>query len=86
MLEGLLAGFVPSAIALVATNTPEAHAGYALGIMATSGATGGIVGPLIGGVVSHLWGNREAFSFFLGSRTCGSADCYLLCPGGSRHF
>ncbi|MGG1658275.1 MFS transporter [Brevibacillus sp. NRS-1366] len=63
MLEGLLAGFVPSAIALVATNTPEEHAGYALGIMATSGATGGIVGPLIGGVVSHLWGNREAFLF-----------------------
>ncbi|MED1949608.1 MFS transporter [Brevibacillus centrosporus] len=66
MLEGLLAGFVPSAIALVATNTPEAHAGYALGIMATSGATGGIVGPLIGGVVSHLWGNREAFLFSSG--------------------
>ncbi|WP_103107889.1 MFS transporter [Brevibacillus reuszeri] len=63
MLEGLLAGFVPSAIALVATNTPEEHAGYALGIMATSGATGGIVGPLVGGVVSHLWGNREAFLF-----------------------
>ncbi len=63
MLEGLLAGFVPSAIALVATNTPDEHAGYALGIMATSGATGGIIGPLIGGVVSHLWGNREAFLF-----------------------
>ncbi|QRG70594.1 MFS transporter [Brevibacillus choshinensis] len=63
MLEGLLAGFVPSAIALVATNTPEENAGYALGIMATSGATGGIIGPLIGGVVSHLWGNREAFLF-----------------------
>jgi DHA1 family multidrug resistance protein-like MFS transporter len=61
VLQGLLAGFVPASIALVATNTPEKHVGYALGVMATAGATGGIVGPLIGGVASHLWGNREAF-------------------------
>ncbi|CAM5790804.1 MULTISPECIES: MFS transporter [Brevibacillus] len=63
VLQGLLAGFVPASIALVATNTPDKHVGYALGIMATSGATGGIIGPLIGGFVSHLWGNREAFLF-----------------------
>ncbi|QQE72624.1 MFS transporter [Brevibacillus composti] len=63
ILQGLLAGFVPASIALVATNTPEKHVGYALGVMATAGATGGIIGPLVGGVVSHLWGNREAFLF-----------------------
>jgi DHA1 family multidrug resistance protein-like MFS transporter len=61
VLQGLLAGFVPASIALVATNTPEKHVGYALGVMATAGATGGIVGPLVGGFVSHMWGNREAF-------------------------
>jgi len=63
VFQGLLAGFVPASIALVATNTPEKHVGYALGVMATSGATGSIIGPLVGGVVSHLWGNREAFLF-----------------------
>ncbi|MFD0712590.1 MFS transporter [Paenibacillus sp. GCM10027626] len=63
IFQGLLAGYVPASIALVATNTPEEKSGYALGIMATAGATGGIVGPLIGGTVSHLWGNREAFLF-----------------------
>ncbi|MED1949928.1 MFS transporter [Brevibacillus centrosporus] len=63
IFQGLLAGFVPASIALVATNTPEKHVGYALGVMATSGATGGIIGPLVGGVVSHMWGNREAFLF-----------------------
>ncbi|WNQ09446.1 MFS transporter [Paenibacillus aurantius] len=63
ILQGLLAGFVPASIALVATNTPEKHVGYALGIMATAGATGGIVGPLVGGFVSHWFGNREAFLF-----------------------
>lgn len=63
VFQGLLAGFVPASIALVATNTPEKHVGYALGVMSTAGATGGIIGPLVGGVVSHMWGNREAFLF-----------------------
>ncbi|BBH22240.1 MFS transporter [Paenibacillus baekrokdamisoli] len=63
IFQGLLAGFVPAAIALVATNTPEDKTGYALGIMSTSGATGSIIGPLIGGVVSHYYGNRNAFLF-----------------------
>ncbi|MBB6672509.1 MFS transporter [Cohnella nanjingensis] len=63
VFQGLLAGYVPASIALVATNTPEDKSGYALGIMATAGATGGILGPLVGGVVSHFAGNREAFLF-----------------------
>lgn len=63
VFQGLLAGYVPASIALVATNTPEKHVGYALGVMATAGATGGIIGPLVGGVVSHTWGNAEAFLF-----------------------
>ena len=61
IFQGLLAGYVPAAIALVATNTPDKEVGYALGVMATAGATGGIIGPLVGGVVSHAWGNAEAF-------------------------
>ncbi|CAI6038406.1 Staphyloferrin B transporter [Cohnella sp. JJ-181] len=61
--QGLLAGYVPASIALVATNTPEEKTGYALGVMATAGASGSIIGPLVGGVVSHLTSNREAFLF-----------------------
>ncbi|MBW7460305.1 MFS transporter, partial [Paenibacillus sepulcri] len=52
ILEGLLAGYIPATVALVATNTPENHAGYALGILSTSTAAGGIIGPLAGGLVS----------------------------------
>ncbi|GGG66372.1 MFS transporter [Paenibacillus radicis (ex Gao et al. 2016)] len=63
IFQGLLAGYVPAAIAMVATNTPEDKTGYALGIMATAGATGGIMGPLVGGIVSHFIGNRESFIF-----------------------
>jgi DHA1 family multidrug resistance protein-like MFS transporter len=61
LFQGLLAGYVPSAIAMVGTNTPENKVGYALGVMATSNAVGSIVGPVVGGVVSRWVGNREAF-------------------------
>lgn len=61
IMEGLLAGYIPSAIALVATNTPEKQVGYALGIISTSSAAASILGPLLGGVVSHLIGTRETF-------------------------
>lgn len=66
ILSGLLAGYVPSAIALVGTNTPEKHVGYALGIMATSSASGSIVGPMLGGVLSKYIGYRECFLFASG--------------------
>lgn len=61
ILSGLLAGYVPSAIALVATNTPEKHVGFSLGIMSTAGAAGGIIGPMIGGSLSKFIGYRESF-------------------------
>lgn len=61
VLQGLLAGFVPSSIALIATNTGEKHVGYALGVMSTAGAAGSIIGPLVGGTVSRFVGFREAF-------------------------
>lgn len=61
LFQGLLAGYVPSAIAMVGTNTPENKVGYALGVMATSNAVGSIVGPVVGGFVSRWVGNREAF-------------------------
>lgn len=60
-MEGLLAGYIPSAIALVATNTPEEKVGYALGLMSTSNAAASVIGPLVGGLVSHWLGNRNTF-------------------------
>jgi MFS family permease len=61
ILSGLLAGYVPAAIALVGTNTPENKVGYALGIMATSSAAGNIIGPMVGGITSRYLGYRETF-------------------------
>lgn len=76
LFQGLLSGFIPAAIALVGTGSPEEKTGYALGIMATAGATGSIIGPLIGGVVSHYYGNRNAF-FLCSSCTGICINCDL---------
>ncbi|MFD0678714.1 MULTISPECIES: MFS transporter [unclassified Paenibacillus] len=60
--QGLLTGFIPGSIALVGTNTPENKVGYALSMMSTATATGGIMGPLLGGIISKLLDNRVAFA------------------------
>lgn len=61
ILTGLLSGYVPSAIALVATNTPEKKVGYVLGVMSTASAAGSVIGPMIGGMLSKFVGYRESF-------------------------
>jgi len=55
-LTGFLSGFMPAATSLVATNTPEEHIGYALGLLQASSAAGTISGPLLGGVLVSFLG------------------------------
>ncbi|GAA3407841.1 multidrug efflux MFS transporter MdtG [Paenibacillus hodogayensis] len=61
IFQGLVAGFNPASVALIGTNTPQKHVGYALGVISTSTAAGSILGPLAGGVLSHWIGLRECF-------------------------
>ncbi|NRD79209.1 MFS transporter [Bacillus sp. BRMEA1] len=61
-LQGLLSGFIPGSIALIGTNTPSDKVGYALSLISTASASGGIVGPLLGGGIADLVGNRWAFA------------------------
>lgn len=60
-LLGFMSGFIPAAIMLVATNTPDKELGSALGIIQTSNAVGAITGPLVGGMAADLVGMRGAF-------------------------
>lgn len=62
LLQGLLSGYIPGAIALIGTNTPRENVGYALSMISAATATGSIVGPLLGGVIAHLFNNRIAFA------------------------
>jgi DHA1 family multidrug resistance protein-like MFS transporter len=61
LLQGALSGFLPAAMALVASNTPEEKTGYALGLLQSSTAAGTVLGPLIGGVLSNVLGFRSVF-------------------------
>jgi len=61
LLQGALSGFLPAAMALIASNTPENKTGYALGLLQSSTAAGTVLGPLIGGVISDLFGYRFVF-------------------------
>ncbi|MDP4103654.1 MAG: MFS transporter [Bacillota bacterium] len=62
ILQGLLSGFIPGAIALVGTNTPKHKVGYALSLISSASASGQIVGPILGGSIAQLVGNRVAFA------------------------
>ncbi len=62
IIQGLLSGYIPGAIALVATNTPEESIGYALSMISAASSTGTILGPLLGGLIAHFFNNRIAFA------------------------
>lgn len=61
LLQGGLSGFLPAAMALIASNTPEEKTGYALGILQSSTAAGTVLGPLFGGVISDFLSFRAVF-------------------------
>ncbi|WP_078549654.1 MFS transporter [Litchfieldia alkalitelluris] len=62
ILQGLLSGYIPGAIALIGTNTPREKVGYALALISSATASGMIMGPLLGGGMAELVGNRWAFA------------------------
>ncbi|WP_034423528.1 MFS transporter [Thermanaerosceptrum fracticalcis] len=72
-MNGLLSGFIPSAIMFVATNTPEEDMGYALGILNTFIALGGIMGPFMGGAMVQYLGLRMIFYISAGLLFIASA-------------
>ncbi len=66
LVQGLLSGFLPAAMALVAANTPKEKTGYALGLLQSATAAGTVLGPLLGGLVSDLLGFRSVFFIVAG--------------------
>ena len=65
-VHGIFAGFVAPSLALQASCTPEDRMGQALGTLQTAQVTGFVVGPLLGGLLSHLMGYRPMF-FYTGA-------------------
>jgi len=61
VLPGLLGGYASGSMFLVATQTPKARCGWALGILSSGIMAGNLVGPLVGGVLPPLIGIRSTF-------------------------
>ena len=66
LVQGLLSGFLPSAMALVAASTPKEKTGYALGLLQSATAGGTVIGPLLGGLISDIFGFRSVFFIVAG--------------------
>ena len=61
ILQGFANGFVPASLAIAASGSPPQHLGFSLGVIQTGTLLGSIVGPLIGGTLSHYFGMRASF-------------------------
>jgi MFS family permease len=61
LLTGVLGGYSSGSTVLVATQTPRAQTGWALGVMSSGIMAGNVAGPLIGGVLPPLIGIRMTF-------------------------
>jgi DHA1 family multidrug resistance protein-like MFS transporter len=60
-LMGLTSGFIPNAMALVASQVPRDKSGWALGTLSTGQVAGVIIGPLLGGFMADHLGLRTVF-------------------------
>lgn len=61
LLAGFLGGYASGSMLLVATQTPKARSGWALGTMSSAIMAGNLVGPLVGGALPPLIGIRATF-------------------------
>ncbi len=58
---GLTSGYIPNAMALVASQAPRERSGWALSTLSTSQISGVIGGPLLGGFLADHFGLRMVF-------------------------
>lgn len=66
LLQGAISGFIAASLAFVSATTPPGRSGYAIGVLQSTVAAGGIVGAMFGGALSDLIGMNNVF-FVVGS-------------------
>jgi DHA1 family multidrug resistance protein-like MFS transporter len=76
VIQGAVSGFIASALALVSTNTPRKHIGYALGFIQSASAGGMVLGPFVGGVLADFVGYRQIF--FITAALCAIGGCVVI--------
>jgi len=61
LLHGFVGGFVPASMAIVSSVAPKEKMGWSLGMMQAGTMSGGILGPMIGGLLAEWFGMRMSF-------------------------
>ncbi len=61
LLQGIITGYSTACITLIATQTDNEHAGWALGTLSTAPIAGSLLGPMIGGYIAETLGLQTVF-------------------------
>ncbi|WP_195970869.1 multidrug efflux MFS transporter [Clostridium thermobutyricum] len=61
LLQGVITGFSTACTTLIATQTTNEEAGWALGILSTANIAGSLLGPTFGGFIGDTFGFRNVF-------------------------
>ncbi|QGQ97467.1 MFS transporter [Paenibacillus psychroresistens] len=67
MLNGVISGFQPAAVALISTNTPKEKIGFAMGTLQSGAVAGTILGPVIGGLLAVGFGGYRPIFYITGT-------------------
>ncbi len=59
--NGVLAGYIPNATAMIASQAPREKNGWALGTLATGAVAGNLIGPSLGGFLAETVGIQNVF-------------------------
>lgn len=61
LAQGAITGYSTACTTLIATQTDQAHAGFALGTLSTANVAGSLLGPTIGGLIEDGVGLQPVF-------------------------
>lgn len=61
VLQGVVTGYSTACITLIATQTDNEYAGWALGTLSTANIAGSLLGPIIGGYIGEKFGLQNVF-------------------------
>lgn len=81
---GLTSGYIPNAMALVASQVPRQRSGWALSTLSTAQISGVIVGPLLGGYMADTLGLRMVFYVTAGLLMVSFLVTLFLIKEGAR--
>lgn len=81
---GLTSGYIPNAMALIASQVPRERSGWAISTLSTGQISGVIVGPLLGGFMAYHLGLRPVFFATAGLLMVSFLVTLLLIKEGAR--